>query len=516
MRLHRCSCSTCLLRAQVAHHLEAPIQPWARAFWPMAVDDDEGTQLRPSVAALFAAASPDVVEALCDAHPALDPATRPPCTLLKLLALLPPVADAAACRAALAAASASCDASNSPFCSTIDDSAPELCVRAVSQLRELDVREAALEFSGYKVANQTAILRAAEPLLAQQTAPGGMQVPQITLSSTLLNTPRAEILVAALPRCKAGLRSLRVHGQDVMLRGTAIEAMATLHSLEQLVLPHFNPSHLPGEAVLATLPTLPRLQSLGIRIGHSATFWTGCIARMIALQALDVHLMLDGLKAHQLGDAIARLRALTRLSLSGRLDFAPDSDNSDDEEPTYQSSQPAPQAVLFRAPKVQHLDLSDLTIYGEEDCPSGVARNLCAAVAGAALPALTRLDLCASNVTLSWPEMQPICAHLAALTRLCELNLSRNPIKDSGAARLVPCVAELTSLQNLGLSRCDIGPAGVAALTPALRQLAHLTRLDFSHNRDVSAECAGQLARELGMRAAGGVLRSLKRLRIER
>ena len=512
MRSHRCSFNTCLLRTQVAHHLEAPIQPWARAFWPMAADKDEATQLRPSVAALFAAASPDVVEALCDAHPALDPATRPPCTLLKLLALLPPIADAAACRASLAAASASCDASNDPFCITIDDSTPELCVRAVSQLRELDVREAALEFSGYKVANQTAILRAAEPLLAQQTAQGGMQVPQITLSSTLLNTPRADILVAALPRCKAGLRSLRVHGQNVMLRGTAIEAMAALHSLEHLVLPHFKPSHLPAESVLATLPALPRLRSLSISIGHSATFWTGCIARMTALQALDVHLMLDGLKAHQLGDAIAHLHALTRLSLSGRLNFDLDSD-SDDEEPIYQSSQPAPQAVLIRAPNVQHLDLSNLTIYGEEDCPSGVARNLCAAVAGAALPALTRLDLCASNMTLSWPEMQPVCAHLAALTRLRELNLSCNPIKDAGAARLAPCVAELTSLQSLGFSRCDIGLAGVEALAPALRQLAHLTRLDLSHNRDVSAERVEQLARELGMRAAGGVLSSLKRPR---
>ena len=112
--------------------------------------------------------------------------------------------------------------------------------------------------------------------------------------------------------------------------------------------------------------------------------------------------------------------------------------------------------------------------------------------------------------------MQPVCVHLATLTRLRELHLSRNPIKDSGAARLVPCLAEVTSLQCLGLSRCDIGPAGVAALMPALRQLAHLTRLDFSHNRGVSAECTEQLARELGMRTAGGVLSSLKRPRIER
>ena len=109
--------------------------------------------------------------------------------------------------------------------------------------------------------------------------------------------------------------------------------------------------------------------------------------------------------------------------------------------------------------------------------------------------------------------MRPVCTHLAQLTRLRELHLSRNPINDSGAVRLAPCIAELTSLQGLGLSRCDIGPAGVAALAPALQQLANFTRLDLSDNRGVSTECADQVAREVGMRAAGGVLSSLKRAR---
>ena len=499
-----------VLRAQVAHHLEAPIEPWARAFWPLAVVDGAGDQLRPSVSALFGAAPPDVVEALCDAHPVLDSATRPLRPLLELLALLPPVAGAAACRAALTAWSGSCDASNGPFGIIIDDdSTSELCACAASQLQALGVRNVALDISACKPDQK--LLRAVEPLLAQQITPGGMQILQLTMRGASIE----EILVAVLPRCKAGLRSLRVQRRTVVLSSAIIEAIAVLHSLEHLVLPHLEPSGLPTEAVLATLPALPRLHSFSIRIGQSTTFWMGCISQMTALQALDIHLALAKITSSQLGDAIAHLRALTCLSLSGSLGFDSDSDDSEDEEADYASARPALQAILTRAPKLQHLDLSNMTLAGgQKHRPSDGALDICAAVAGAALASLTRLDLCASNVNLSFGEMQPVCAHLAALTRLRELHLSRNFVKDSGAARLATCMVEFTSLQSLGLSCCDIGPAGVAALAPALHQLANLTRLDLSDNSGVSAECAEQLAHELRMHAAGGVLSSLKRARM--
>ena len=499
------------------------MQPWARAFWPMAVVHDAGVQLRTSVAALFAAASPDVVDALCQAHPVLDSAVRSGLTLMELMSLLPPIVDAAACRAAVRAAPGSCDAKGDVFRIAIDnDSTPELCARAVSQLRALGVREVALAISASKDRDHAAPLRAVEPLLAQLDAPGGMPLVQLTLEGTVFGLHSLAVdratgeaaLVALLPRCKAGLRSLHVWGAAIRLSSTVVEAIAMLHSLEHLELPHFEPSRVPAEAVMATLPALPRLRSLDIQIDGSTAFWTSCIAQMTDLQALSVHLTLDGLKASQIGAATVHLHALTRLSLSGGLDFGYDSDDgddSDDEGLIYRSAMPALRTVMASVPNLQHLDLSDLTTGGQEDRPSAVALDLCAAIAGAALPALTRLDLCASNVALGWEDLQPVCAHLAALTRLRELHLSRNPIKDSGAARLVPCLAEVTSLQSLGLSRCDIGPAGVAALAPALRQLAHLTRLDLSHNRGGSAECAEPLARELGMRAAGGVLSSLKR-----
>ena len=160
-------------------------------------------QLRPSVAALFDAASPDVVKAICDAHPMLDSATRPRCPLLKLLALLPPAADSAACRAALTAWCGSHDASNGPFCIMINnDSTPELCARAICQLQALGVRNVALELSGYKL-DQT-LMRAVEPLLAQQTAPGGMPVLQLTVSPANYST-RADRRVSR--GCAAALRS---------------------------------------------------------------------------------------------------------------------------------------------------------------------------------------------------------------------------------------------------------------------------------------------------------------------
>ena len=56
-------------------------------------------------------APPDVVEALCEAHPVLDTASRPLRPLLELLDLLPSVADAAACHVVITAAPATCDAS---------------------------------------------------------------------------------------------------------------------------------------------------------------------------------------------------------------------------------------------------------------------------------------------------------------------------------------------------------------------------------------------------------------------
>ena len=254
--LHICRCSTCL---QVAHQLEAPIQPWAEAFWPKAVVEDAG--IRPSVAALFAAASPDVVESLCEAHPMLDTTTRSGSTLMELMSLLPPVTDAAACRAAINIAPVTCDVSEHPFNIIIDEeSTPDLCARVVSQLQVLGVSKIALEVSGYTAADQTAcLLRCVELLLAQQTAPGGMPQVHLTLSSTLLSTVREAALLAALPRCKAGLRSLHVLGDDVVLSSTIVEALAMLHSLEHLELPHFEDRRVSGTCDTALAPALAQL-----------------------------------------------------------------------------------------------------------------------------------------------------------------------------------------------------------------------------------------------------------------
>ena len=121
---------------------------------------------------------------------------------------------------------------------------------------------------------------------------------------------------------------------------------------------------------------------------------------MTALQALDVHLTLDELTAAQFGNAIVHLRALAHLSLSGCLDFGYDSDASDnDEAAVYHGvALPALQKLLSSAPELQYLDLSDLASDGQECRPCAQARDLCAAVADAALSALTRLDLCASRL----------------------------------------------------------------------------------------------------------------------
>ena len=372
------------------------------------------------------------------------------------------------------------------------------------------MREVSLSLSDFESSDHALLLRAADPLLAQVAAPGGISLVQLSVWSEVGSSLRDAALMAVLSRCKAGLRSLRMRGSKVRLSIQKSEFMATLHSLEHVVLPLRDSFHVSAAVAQAALVALPRLHSLSVDPAGHNPFWTTCIAQMTGLRSLHVHFWLHGMTARQLVSAIAHLHALTRLSLSGHLTLS--YADSQDSDSMFQHELPALQRVLASVPEVQHLDLSNLSLFSQTDC----THALCAAVAGAALPALTRLDLCASNMTLGSEDMQPVCAHLAVLTRLRELDLSRNPIRDSGAVRLAPCAANLTILQRLGLSRCDIGPAGVEALAPALRQLAHLARLDFSHNPGVSAECAEHLARELGMRAAGGVLSGLKQPRIER
>ena len=86
------------LGLQVAHKLNASLEPWPRRFWESATCVRDPSRLTATAAELLKAAPEGLAAALCAAHPALITAAAP---LLRVLVSVPSALDSVACQRAL-------------------------------------------------------------------------------------------------------------------------------------------------------------------------------------------------------------------------------------------------------------------------------------------------------------------------------------------------------------------------------------------------------------------------------
>ena len=123
-------------------------------------------------------------------------------------------------------------------------------------------------------------------------------------------------------------------------------------------------------------------------------------------------------------------------------------------------------------------------------------------------PALSRLSrlehLCLHRNSVGATGAAALAPPIAQLTGLTLLDLRNNDIGAGGAASLAPALGRLTRLASLNLAANNVGAAGAAALAPCIAPLMKLTRLDLEVN-DVGEQGAASLA---------PVLRGLKQLRL--
>ena len=186
----------------------------------------------------------------------------------------------------------------------------------------------------------------------------------------------------------------------------------------------------PLAPVLSQLPRLAHLTVAGAFMGSAgAAALAAPLGRLTALTCLDLSgNAIAGAGVRALAPALSRLSQLAHLNLSGNMI--------------------ADAAEAFRA-------------------------ALCH------LPALTALDI-ASNC-IGAHHMAALAPALSRLPRLAHLGLGGNLIGDAGAAALAQPLAALTGLTSLDLGFC-ISARAAASLVPALAGLSRLADLSWCHH----------------------------------
>ena len=177
--------------------------------------------------------------------------------------------------------------------------------------------------------------------------------------------------------------------------------------------------------------------------------------------------------AAALAPALSRLTALSSLKLSGIYDGA----------------------VLLAAPALSCLSqLEDLRMTRQSAAGSSVlAPRL------ALLTALTQLDVGGNQ--LGADDAASLAPALSCLSHLAGLQLTANELGADGAAALAPPLALLTALTLLHLDANELGADGAIALAPALSRLSRLAELCVDKN-ELDAAGAAALAAPIALLTA--------------
>ena len=198
------------------------------------------------------------------------------------------------------------------------------------------------------------------------------------------------------------------------------------------------------------------------------------LARLTRLRHLDlwrVDMPPEGAAA--LAPVLSRLTALTLLDLSDNRMWA------EGMQSLAPSLRCLPQLVFLGLSRTfHHVDVA--TAFGS---PLGL------------LTALTELTL--HHNDLGAAGAAALARGLSRLSHLADLMWECSAMGAAGAAAFAPALAVLTALTSLSLSCNEFGPSGAEALAPALRRLSRLAELDLGGN-EIEADGAAALAPALG------------------
>ena len=281
---------------------------------------------------------------------------------------------------------------------------------------------------------------------------------------------------------------------DRFTSGTATGVFAPLSRLTGLTFLHLGSSNGmdidDAQALADSLRQLTRLKQLRLRessIGAAAaTTVLPSVALLTGLEVLDlVRNDFSSVGAEALERALRRLPRLTELRLGACLINAAGA-----------AALASPLALLAA---LTMLDLEDneigevgahalapalrpLTRLKELRLHRGAVGDNGAAALAPTLVLLTALEvLLLSSNSLSSAGVAALAPSLHHLTRLTNLHLGGNAMHAAGAQALAPPLALFTALEVLRLSCSSLESAGVAALAPALRHLTRLTNLHLGH-----------------------------------
>ena len=231
---------------------------------------------------------------------------------------------------------------------------------------------------------------------------------------------------------------------------------------------------------------LSHLADLRLRSWCSTGLPTVMGQHLTALTTLTaLNLSNDGLRAEALAPFLGRLSQLVELRLG---------ENSINAETRI--------AMLVEPLKT----LTKLTLLDFNDNALGDAG---AAALAPALKPLSRLAyLRLPYNCIGTAGAAALAQSMPALSNLTALDLCENPIGDAGAAALAPALSRLSQLVELSIGSISMGAAGAAALAEPLKTLTTLTLLDLTNEE---SEDDAQLGAS-GAEALAPVLRHLSHL----
>eukprot|EP00047_Mylnosiga_fluctuans_P012725 m.27554 g.27554 ORF g.27554 m.27554 type:complete len:525 (-) comp4434_c1_seq1:60-1634(-) len=143
------------------------------------------------------------------------------------------------------------------------------------------------------------------------------------------------------------------------------------------------------------------------------------------------------------------------------------------------------QGIPFTSVGIEHVARGFLSLYGRitefslRDC--GLDDNAAAIIAECLPHAydLTVVNLSENNITSR--GLVPILDALAC-TRIAKLNMSGNPLRETGVAALATFLGKCASLQALAIDLVDMGNAGIERLAIAIRHNKTLRELHIAEN----------------------------------
>ena len=329
------------------------------------------------------------------------------------------------------------------------------------------------------------------------------------LSSLRLNgVVVGAVALAPLLRSLTALTALDLRNHDIGVDGAAALAPA-LSRLSHLAFLCLDANCIDAADVVALAPSLGSLTALTALVGCRNRFGdAGAVALAPALGRLSRLATLD-LSSNQIGAAGTAALAISLMVLTA-LTVLDLSDHTFGDAGLWLTASEVLVPALRRLPQLAALDFAQhrIGVAGAVALaqPIGTLTALTAlclyanelgdAGAEALVPALSRLqqlqDLHLGINDIGATGAAALAHPLGALTTLPALYLDTNEVADTGAQVLAPALSRLSQLEVLHLAYNLLSDTGLARLTPALARLTNLSHLRLFGRNPMSGAAVAQ------------------------